>query len=179
MDDDQRGRILAETVDAYARYAETGYEARWSEASVGTDQMGAERDAALIAAIGDTTGATIVDLGCGGGTLALTLERRIGRPGRYIGIDLLEPRVMIARERVPWGEFHTASADRLPIDDESVDVVVAATLFSSIADLRFRIDVAREIGRVLRPHGRAIIYDLRYPSPRNKAVRPVRQSDKS
>jgi ubiquinone/menaquinone biosynthesis C-methylase UbiE len=139
--------------------------------------MGAEREAVLVKAIGVVSNGTIVDLGCGGGHLALTLERLVGRPAHYVGVDLLEDRITDARERVPWGEFHVASADRLPFNDASVDVLVTATLFSSIPDPWFRREISREIGRVLRPNGRIVVYDLRYPSPRNSAVVPIRQKE--
>ena len=176
-EDARRAKVLAETSDTYARYAASGYDARWSKRSNSLDPMGADREALLVDAIGDVANGTILDLGCGGGNLALTLERRVGRPARYIGVDLLEDRIATAREQVPWGEFHVASADRLPLDDESVDVLVAATLFSSIMDPWFRGEIAQEMGRVLRSDGRIIMYDLRYRSPRNPAVRPIRRKE--
>jgi ubiquinone/menaquinone biosynthesis C-methylase UbiE len=173
--DSKRVHILAETADTYARYAASGYGTRWSPVPGVFDPMGDEREAILVEAIGDVSSGMIVDLGCGGGHLALTLERRIGRPARYVGVDLLDDRIADARQRVPWGEFHVASGDRLPLADESVDVLVAATVFSSIPDAWFRGEIAREIGRVLRPHGRVVVYDIRYPSPGNPAVRPIRR----
>lgn len=176
-EDARRAKVLAETSDTYARYAVSGYSARWSERPGPQDPMGAEREAVLVEAIGDISKGTIVDLGCGGGHLALTLERRVGRPAHYVGVDLLDDRIADARERVPWGEFHVASGDRLPFSDASVDALVAATLFSSIPDAWFRCEIAREIGRVLRPNGRIIVYDLRYPSPRNAAVLPIRRKE--
>ena len=65
------------------------------------------------------------------------------------------------------------SADRIQLADEVVDAAAALTLLSSVPDDWFRGRVAAEIGRVLRPGGRLVVYDLRYPSPRNRAVRPV------
>ena len=175
-DEERRAKVLADTSATYARYAASGYGERWSERPGHQDPMLAERESLLVDAIGASSG-TIVDLGCGDGNLALTLERRFGRPNRYIGIDLLDERIADARRRVPWGEFRVASADRLPLDDWSIDVLVAATLFSSITDPWFRGEVAREIGRVLRPDGRIVVYDLRYPSPRNPAVTPIRRRE--
>ena len=95
-----------------------------------------------------------------------------GRPDRYIGVDLLEERIAIARERVPWGEFLLASADAVPLADESADAVAAVTLLSSLPARWFRARVAREIERLLRPGGLFVLYDLRFPS-RNRNLRPV------
>jgi SAM-dependent methyltransferase len=175
--DERRAKVLAEIADTYARYAASGYVARWSKRQGALDPIGAEREALLVVAIGDVENRTVLDLGCGGGGLALTLERLVGRPAHYVGVDLLDDRIAGARERVPWAEFIVASGDRLPQDSASVDVLVAATLFSSIPDAWFRAEIAREIGRVLRPDGRIIVYDLRYPSPRNRAVQPIRRKE--
>jgi SAM-dependent methyltransferase len=175
--DVRRARIIAETTDTYARYAASGYSARWSRALGTNDPTEQERDSALVDAIRDVAGRTVLDIGCGGGNLGLALERKAGRSFRYVGIDLLDNRIADARERVPWGEFHVASADRLPLGDDSVDVVVAATLFSSIPDVWFRREIAGEVDRVLRTSGHVVIYDLRYPSPRNPSVRPIRRKE--
>ena len=139
--------------------------------------MGAERDAFLCRAVGDFAGRTILDLGCGAGAFAEMVDRAMGRPQRYVGIDLIEDRIDLARKRVPWGEFHVASADRLPLEDRSIDVVIAATLFSSLPEAWFRLEVAHEIDRVLASDGRLVIYDLRYPSPGNRAVVPIRRAE--
>lgn len=173
----KREIILAETVRTYERYTTSGYDARWIENRASFDQMAIERDALLVGAIGDVRSKTILDLGCGRGQLALTLERVSGRPDRYVGVDLLPARIAIARERVPWGEFHVASGDRLPLADASVDVVAAVTLFSSIPDPWFRREIARDIERVLRAGGRIVSYDIRYPSPRNPAVAGIGIND--
>jgi SAM-dependent methyltransferase len=47
----------------------------------------------------DLTGLTLVDLGCGFGDFLLYLHEHGDAPGRYIGIDLHERMVQVARER--------------------------------------------------------------------------------
>jgi ubiquinone/menaquinone biosynthesis C-methylase UbiE len=66
-----------------------------------------------------------------------------------------------------------ASADRIPLPDGAVDVVVAATLLSSLRQPFLLRAVAQEIARVLPSGGRLVVYDIRYPSPRNRSVAPV------
>lgn len=172
--DSEREAALARLRATYRRYSATGYAERWATHAVGESPTVAERDAWLADAIGQA--GVVLDIGCGDAGLALLLERRNVRPGRYIGLDLLEERIANARAGVPWGEFLVGSADQLPLPDSSVDVVVAATLFSSLREPFLLRAVASEIARVLRPGGRLVIYDLRYPSPRNRSVAPVRVS---
>jgi ubiquinone/menaquinone biosynthesis C-methylase UbiE len=119
----------------------------------------------------------VVDLGCGDGNLAQTLDRRGIRPGSYLGIDLIEGRIAAARAANPWARFEVASADDCPVADGWADAVVAMTLFSSIVDRRFRASVAREIHRITHPGGRAVIYDLRLPSPSNPHVSRLTKRD--
>jgi ubiquinone/menaquinone biosynthesis C-methylase UbiE len=73
----------------------------------------------------------------------------------------------------PWASLAVARAEHLPLADASADVVVASTLLSSLPDTSLREAAAREMARVVRPGGRVVVYDLRYPSPRNRAVHRV------
>ena len=169
--EEQRDTALAGVERAYDAYASSGYGTRWNAMPGGMRHVVAERDAWLAEVLVDRP--TILDLGCGNANLALTLERANGRPIRYVGVDLREDRIDIARSRVPWAELYVGSADRLDLEAASVDAVAATTLFSSLKDQWLREAVAAEIRRVLRPGGRLAVYDIRYPSPRNHAVAAV------
>jgi ubiquinone/menaquinone biosynthesis C-methylase UbiE len=69
--------------------------------------------------------------------------------------------------------FRVGSADRLEDDDGSFDILTAITLFSSLPGADLEVAVAREAGRVLRPGGHLVWYDIRYRNPWNKAVHGV------
>ena len=131
----------------------------------------AERDSWLAAAVGRSQ--TVVDLGCGDGSLALLLAELGLRPARYVGLDLLEEHIATARSAVPWGEFVVGSADRLPVPDGTADVVLMATLLSSLRERFLQEAVATEIARVLRPGGRLVC--LRHPLP--QPAEPRRRPD--
>lgn len=64
----------------------------------------------------------------------------------------------------------------LLLPDESIDLVLAFTLFSSLTDLAVRHAVARELARVSRPGGALVIYDLRLPNLTNRHLRPIPRS---
>jgi ubiquinone/menaquinone biosynthesis C-methylase UbiE len=153
-------------------YASSGRDARWQGREPGARLATDERDRWLFDAAGSFAHGVVVDLGCGDANVALVLAREGIRPKRYIGIDIMEERLAIAAARVPWGEFIQASATTVPVPDASVDLVVACLLFSSLPIGSPREKASNEIRRILRPGGRALIYDLRFPSPSNKAVRP-------
>jgi len=168
----RRELLLEQTATVYAAYKSTGYANRWSDK--GGARFGTAR---LNDWIADTITLpdlrTVVDLGCGNGATARALERQAHRPERYVGIDLLADRIEVARDLAPWAEFHVASADRLPFENGEVDAVLAITLLSSLTEGWFRHAVATEVDRITRPGGLLVVYDIRYPSWRNRNVIPV------
>lgn len=66
----------------------------------------------------DLTGLTLVDVGCGFGDFLIHLREHGDEPGRYVGLDLHERMVDVARERT-GAEIHQADvlADPLPPAD--------------------------------------------------------------
>ena len=174
--DTEREAALERTRQAYRRYESGSQSRRWAAREPGSRLALEERNAWLVQALAGRN--VVLDIGCGDGNLALTLDRAGVRPAAYIGTDLLPERIDAARSRVPWGTFHVGSADSLPLGDASVDAVAAVTTLSSIpAELLPA--VAAEIARVLMPGGRLVVYDMRYRSPGNPDVHPVRSDDLS
>ncbi len=109
-------------------------------------------------------GAFVLDAGCGKGRHTVGLARRFDV--RVIGIDPAPIHLDIAAETVATAESATPGisarielipgrVEQLPLDDGSVDLVWCRDVLGMVEDL----DAAyREFARVLRPHGRAIIY---------------------
>src|SRR3954471_25046910 len=60
-------------------------------------QVMAPSSRALLAEAGVTAGAICLDLGCGGGDVALELARAAGPAGRVLGVDLDPVKIDIAR----------------------------------------------------------------------------------
>ncbi|MBC8027356.1 MAG: methyltransferase domain-containing protein [Steroidobacteraceae bacterium] len=110
--------------------------------------------------VGDfPTGKRIVEVSCGRGGGAAHLARVL-KPTSYVGIDISEQNVRLAREKfssVPNLSFTTGNAEALPLPAESCDAVVnveAAHLYDN--PTRFFAEVAR----VLDPAGRFFHADL-------------------
>jgi ubiquinone/menaquinone biosynthesis C-methylase UbiE len=96
-------------------------------------------------------GARVLDVGCGPGSITLGLS-----PAAHVlGVDLEPGQVEIARRaaklsRSSTVDFLTASVYRLPLADESLDVVFSHALFEHLARPA---DALTELRRVLRPGG--------------------------
>jgi SAM-dependent methyltransferase len=171
-----RVRDLERVRTAYAEYAKTGRDRLWDPRNPGYARLAADLQSRLLEALSDSLkseGPTrVLDLGCGEGDLAAEIPA-LDHPVQWIGVDLRDDAVATARARHPEHEFVVASADDLPFEAASMDVVVARLLFSSLPSTLMEVAVARQIGRILRPTGWLVWLDLRYPNPRNRRVHAV------
>ncbi|HEV8229083.1 MAG TPA: methyltransferase domain-containing protein [Candidatus Limnocylindria bacterium] len=178
MSDLERERSAHSRVaETYAAYARTGHAERWQGGTAGDRLMAEERDRWLVEVLLPVADGVIVDVGCGDGNVARTLERDVHRPAGYLGLDLMLERIAGAREATPWARLAVASAAHLPLADAAADAMVASTLLSSLPEPWERAAAAAEMARTLRPGGRAVVYDLRYPNPGNTSVRTVSLSE--
>jgi arsenite methyltransferase len=113
---------------------------------------------------------TVLDMGCGRGAVLLAAAKRLPR-GRAIGVDLWQadqtdnsPSATLANaelenvaDRI---ELHTGDMTALPLDDNSVDVIVSSLAIHNIPTHAGRREALGEAMRVLRPGGRLAIADL-------------------
>lgn len=176
MSERDRERDLEEIRSTYRRYDAEGRSRLWDPGNPGYARMMRDREAALIDLIRRSLppgGGRVLDLGAGDGGLAETVRDAGIDVNRWVGVDLDPVAMAAASEAIPWVEFLEASADRLPFEDAAFDVVVASTLFSSLATPALESAVAAEVRRVLAPGGWIIWYDLRYGNPSNRAVHGV------
>ncbi|MGO8695833.1 MAG: class I SAM-dependent methyltransferase [Rectinemataceae bacterium] len=106
--------------------------------------------------------ARIVDIGCGTGRLLRAVS--IHWPtAELFGVDPAERMVSEASRLNPKAVFKLASAESLPFDDRTVDVVLSSMSFHHWGDQRKGI---REIVRVLRPGGVLCLADHAFPLAR-------------
>ena len=73
---------------------------RWIADADGRDRVMANVADALIAAAGLRTGEAVLDIGCGCGATTLAAARAVGADGSVLGVDLSEPMLGVARDRV-------------------------------------------------------------------------------
>ena len=111
-----------------------------------------------------TPGARVLDVGCGPGHLAARLAHDHGLDVTGLDLDpamIERARANVARPTAPRGRqptFAEGDVAALPFEDASFDLVVSTFSFHHWSDPAVGI---AEMARVLRPGGRALIWDLR------------------
>jgi len=103
-------------------------------------------------------GATILDVGCGTGDIL----RRFARAGatRVVGVDQSAEMLDVAKglsKNFGNIEYLQGSAEDLPLEDETFDIVVSCVSFHHFPDA---VGALKEIDRVLQPLGKVMICDL-------------------
>lgn len=118
-----------------------------------------------LASIG--SGDTVIDVGCGTGTLAIAAASRAGASGKVLGIDPSPQMVARARAKAKRAglavNFLEGEADNLPFGDSSFDAVLSTTVLHCIPADRLSHSI-REMVRVLKPEGRLLLVDFGGPS---------------
>lgn len=120
----------------------------------------------------------LLDSGCGEGWYTAGLFQALSAQGKHpraAGVDISKFALRKAAKRLPEGEFAVASVYRLPLPDQSADLIT--NVFSPLA--------AEEFERILRPGGHYLyvvpsarhlwqMKEVLYPQPYEN---PVKQED--
>jgi len=107
-------------------------------------------------------GEVCVDLGSGRGNDVIRMAEAVGESGRAIGIDISEGMIAKANANkakfeVNNAEFIRAELEKLPLENDSVDLVISNCTLNHSIDKQA---VWNEIYRILKVGGRFVISDI-------------------
>jgi ubiquinone/menaquinone biosynthesis C-methylase UbiE len=113
------------------------------------------------------SGESVLDVGCGTGTLAIAAKRRVGPTGSVYGIDASPEMIARARKKAAKAAvevtFENAAVQKLPFPDARFDAVLSTTMLHHLSE-EARRRCMSEIRRVLRPGGRLLAIDFGGPA---------------
>lgn len=108
-------------------------------------------------------GESVLDVGCGTGTLAIAAKRHVGPTGTVYGIDASPEMIARAGNKAMKAGievvFKNAVAEALPFPDAQFDAVLTTVMLHHLPR-KARQQCACEIRRVLKPGGRVLAVDF-------------------
>jgi len=110
-------------------------------------------------------GDKVADIGAGTGDLSVYASHEVGETGQVIAIDLNEAMLQIGHKRLERKNESCirGNAERLPLKDQSVQVVLTGFCLRNVSDIDCALG---EMFRVLTPNGRMVCLEFSRPTHR-------------
>lgn len=148
---------MQHTKNTYDEFA-----AEYTKMVVKREEAGIESDPIMprfLELIGDVSGLTVLDAGCGEGYLARLLARR---GAQVTGIDIAANLVQLAREKTVDGQITYEEADLsrpLPAYERSFDLIASHLVMNDVPDYQ---GFLQTLGTVVKPGGR-LVFSMNSP----------------
>jgi ubiquinone/menaquinone biosynthesis C-methylase UbiE len=144
---------MVTTYDAYMRKVTFGRERILREETVRLAQI--------------KPGDSVLEVGCGTGTLTLAAKRQAGPTGTVFGIDIIPGMIEVSQRKAAEAKeditFQLGSIADIPFPSNQFDAVMCSFMIFHMSETTMLKGIA-EAYRVLKPQGRLLVLDLALPT---------------
>src|SRR4249920_1960387 len=144
--------------EAMRHYWNTIAGPRWVASPEFRERRNQESLALLLACLRLAGGESVLEIGCGTGAVTLPLANAVGELGRVVAVDISEPMLNAARQRVGDSGMHNVTllpgdAQVLTLEQAAFDVATSRMGVMFFAD---PVAAFRNIATALKPSGRLV-----------------------
>ncbi len=176
MSDQDLIRLRQEYEDRKKRGTKKDIYSFWNKSNLFTIQQRQRTMVSTLKQFVDTShqDRNILEIGCGAGGVLNEYKTFGLSRNQLFGIDLLLDRLVEANRNYPYLGVSCADGQKLPYQNDSFDLVLQYTAFTSVLDFNVKQNMAHEMLRVLKEDGIIIWYDfwLNPTNPQTKGVKP-------
>jgi ubiquinone/menaquinone biosynthesis C-methylase UbiE len=112
-------------------------------------------------------GDSVLEIGCGTGTLTLAAKQKAGSSGKVYGIDVIPGMIETSQRKAAAANldvtFQEGSINDIPFSENQFDIVMCSFMIFHMSE-GVRRKGFTEIYRVLKPNGRLLIVDSALPT---------------
>lgn len=131
---------------------------RWVAGQGFRERRNQESLTLLLACLRLTGGESVLEVGCGTGAVTLPLAHAVGEHGRVVAVDIAEPMLGVARQRLGESGMRNVTlllgdAQVMPLASSAFDVATSRMGVMFFAD---PVAAFRNIGSALKPAGRLV-----------------------
>jgi SAM-dependent methyltransferase len=149
---------VQDTNEAQRRYWNTVAGPRWVASPGFRERRNQESLTLLLDRLRLAGGESVLEIGCGTGAVTLPLAKAVGENGRVVAVDISEPMLGAARQRVSESGMHNVAlvlgdAQVLALEQATFDIATSRMGVMFFAD---PVAAFRNIGGALRSGGRLV-----------------------
>ncbi len=131
---------------------------RWVAGQGFRERRNQESLTLLLACLRLTGGESVLEIGCGTGAVTLPLAQAVGEHGRVVAVDIAEPMLGVARQRLAESGMRNVTlllgdAQVMPLERSAFDVVTSRMGVMFFAD---PVAAFRNMAGALKPGGRLV-----------------------
>jgi ubiquinone/menaquinone biosynthesis C-methylase UbiE len=112
-------------------------------------------------------GDSVLEVGCGTGTLTIEAKRQAGVSGKVSAIDVIPGMIELSQRKAARANmdvtFRLGSIDDIPFSENQFDVILCSFMIFHMSE-GVRVKGISEIYRVMKPGGRVLIVDTALPT---------------